>query len=318
MIVHEGYNSVPQAIRGGVVAIGNFDGVHRGHQALINEAAEAARATGRPVGVMIFEPHPREFFHPEESHFRLTTLAQKLAVFEAMGLDFVVVVPFDAELVTLDPADFVGKVLVEGLHVRHVVIGFDFYYGHQRRGSPETMVLSGSELGFKVTVVPPVAEGGEVFSSTAIRLKLAQGDVQAAALELGRLWRVGGPVIGGARRGTGLGYPTANVPMPKGTALGHGIYAVRAHVDGRVHDAAAYLGTRPTFDDGMPVLEVFLLDFDADLYGKVMEVEFVAFIRPDRKFDSAEALVRQMQDDVARAREILKNAPGGAGQSARS
>jgi len=318
MIVHEGYNNVPQAIRGGVVAIGNFDGVHRGHQALINEAAEAGCATGRPVGVMIFEPHPREFFHPEESHFRLTTLTQKLAVFEAMGLDFVVVVPFDAELARLDPADFAGKVLVEGLHVHHVVVGFDFYYGHQRRGSPESMVLSGSELGFKVTVVPPVAEGGEVFSSTAIRFKLAQGDVQAAAAELGRLWRVSGPVIGGARRGTGLGYPTANVPMPKGTALGHGIYAVRAHVDGHVHDAAAYLGTRPTFDDGMPVLEVFLLDFDADLYGRTMEVEFVAFVRPDRKFDSAGALVRQMEDDVARVREILKHAPGGAGQSARS
>lgn len=308
MIVHEGYKDLPPEIRGGVVAIGNFDGVHKGHQALIGEAVKAAREKDLRAGVMIFEPHPREFFHPEESHFRLTPLAQKLAVFETMRLDFVVVVPFDAALSKLEHFEFVDDVLAQGLDVRHVVVGYDFYYGRQRRGSPESMILAGIEYDFEVTVVPPVAEGGEVFSSTAIRLKLAQGDVQAAAAELGRRWRVSGAVIGGAKRGTGMGYPTANVPMPKGTALGHGIYAVRAHVDGRVHDAAAYLGTRPTFDDGMPVLEVFLLDFDDDLYGKAMEVEFVAFIRGDRKFDSAEALVRQMDEDVAKVRDVLKGA----------
>ncbi len=306
MIVHRGYKDVPPQARGGVVAIGNFDGVHRGHQALIGEAVKAARAKGQPAGVMIFEPHPREFFHPDESHFRLTPLEQKIAVFETMGLDFVVVVPFDAALAKLEHFEFVDDVLAQGLDVRGVVVGYDFYYGRQRRGSPESMILAGIEYDFEVTVVPPVAEGGEVFSSTAIRLKLAQGDVTGAAAELGRRWRVTGTVIGGAKRGTGMGYPTANVPMPKGTALGHGIYAVRAHVGGVAHDAAAYLGTRPTFDDGMPVLEVFLLDFDGDLYGQTMEVEFVAFIRGDRKFDSAEALVRQMDADVAKVREVLK------------
>jgi riboflavin kinase/FMN adenylyltransferase len=308
MIVHEGYKNVPPQIRGGVVAIGNFDGVHKGHQALIGEAVKAAREKDLRAGVMIFEPHPREFFHPEESHFRLTPLKQKLAVFEKMGLDFVVVVPFDAALAKLEHFEFVDDVLAQGLDVRHVVVGYDFYYGRQRRGSPESMILAGIEYDFDVTVVPPVAEGGEVFSSTAIRLKLAQGDVAGAAAELGRRWRVRGRVIGGAKRGTGMGYPTANVPMPKGTELGHGIYAVRAHVGGAVHDAAAYLGTRPTFDDGMPVLEVFLLDFDGDLYGQEMEVEFIAFIREDRKFDSAEALVQQMDVDVAKVRDVLKGA----------
>jgi riboflavin kinase/FMN adenylyltransferase len=308
MIVHEGYKDVPPAIRGGVVAIGNFDGVHKGHQALIGEAVKAARDRSLPAGVMIFEPHPREFFHPNESHFRLTPLDQKIAVFKSMGLDFVVVVPFDAELAKLEHFEFTDNVLAQGLDVRGVVVGYDFYYGRQRRGSPESMILAGIEYDFEVVVVPPVAEGGEVFSSTAIRLKLAQGDVAGAAVELGRRWRVRGRVIGGAKRGTGMGYPTANVPMPKGTALGHGIYAVRAHVGGAVHDAAAYLGTRPTFDDGMPVLEVFLLDFDGDLYGQEMEVEFIAFIREDRKFDSAEALVAQMDADVAKARDVLKGA----------
>jgi riboflavin kinase/FMN adenylyltransferase len=308
MIVHEGYRDLPPAIRGGVVAIGNFDGVHKGHQALIGEAVKAARERSLPAGVMIFEPHPREFFHPNESHFRLTPLDQKIAVFKSMGLDFVVVVPFDAELAKLEHFEFTDNVLAQGLDVRGVVVGYDFYYGRQRRGSPESMILAGIEYDFEVVVVPPVAEGGEVFSSTAIRLKLAQGDVAGAAVELGRRWRVRGRVIGGAKRGTGMGYPTANVPMPKGTALGHGIYAVRAHVGGAVHDAAAYLGTRPTFDDGMPVLEVFLLDFDGDLYGQEMEVEFIAFIREDRKFDSAEALVAQMDADVAKARDVLKGA----------
>jgi riboflavin kinase/FMN adenylyltransferase len=277
-------------------------------QDVIGEAIKAARESALPAGVMIFEPHPREFFHPEENHFRLTPLAAKLLVFEEMGVDFVVVVPFDAALAKLEHFEFTDHVLAEGLDVRHVIVGYDFYYGKQRRGSPESMILAGIEYDFEVTVIPPVAEGGEVFSSTAIRLKLAQGDVAGAATELGRRWRVQGTVIGGAKRGTGLGYPTANVPMPKGTALGHGIYAVRAIVDGTAHDAAAYLGTRPTFDDGMPVLEVFLLDFEDDLYGKEMEVEFVAFIRPDRKFDTSEALVQQMDEDVAKAREVLKGA----------
>ncbi|MCU0955574.1 MAG: bifunctional riboflavin kinase/FAD synthetase [Hyphomicrobium sp.] len=309
MIVHEGYKDVPPQIRGGAIAIGNFDGVHKGHRQLIEEAEKAGRAKGHPSGVMIFEPHPRAFFHPEETLFELTPLDRKLALLEAMGLDFVVVVPFDEALAKLEHFEFVDEVLAQGLDVRHVVVGYDFYYGRQRRGSPESMILAGIEYDFDVTVVPPVAEGGEVFSSTAIRLKLAQGDVEGAAAELGWRWRVRGRVVGGAKRGTGMGYPTANVPMPKGTALGHGIYAVRAHVDGRTHDAAAYLGTRPTFDDGMPVLEVFLLDFDDDLYGRELDVEFVGFIRGDRKFDNPEALIRQMDEDVAKVREVLKGAP---------
>ncbi len=306
MIVIEGSAEMPAPARGGVVAIGNFDGVHRGHQALIGEAVSLARKAGVAAGVMVFEPHPREFFHPDQNHFRLTPLKAKLKILATLGLDFVLVVPFDTALAALEHYEFVDKFLVEKLGVRHVVVGYDFYYGKQRRGSPESMILAGIEHDFEVTVIPPVAEGGEVFSSTAIRLKLAQGDVKGAAEELGRRWLVSGSVIGGAKRGTGLGYPTANVPMPKGTALGHGIYAVRAHVGGVAHDAAAYLGTRPTFDDGMPVLEVFLLDFDGDLYGQDMDVEFVDFIRGDRKFDYPDDLIAQMTADVAQVRDLLK------------
>jgi riboflavin kinase/FMN adenylyltransferase len=259
----------------------------------------------RASGVMVFEPHPREFFHPAEPLFRLTPLNRKLAVFEQLGLKLAFVENFDAHFASLSAEEFIERVLVAGLGVAHVIIGYDFYFGHKRAGNPQMLVEAGAKLGFGVTVVAPVAEAGEVFSSSAVRVYLAQGDVKGATQVLGEPWRVMGNIVGGAKRGTGLGFPTANVPMPKGTALAHGIYAVRAHVDGEVHNAAAYLGTRPTFDNGMPVLEVFLIDFKGDLYGHHIDVEFIDFIREDRKFDTAEALVTQMDEDVKKIRDVL-------------
>jgi len=305
MLVLHGYSEVPDAARGAVLALGNFDGVHRGHQALIAQAVEKARELNVPAGVMLFEPHPREFFKPGEAHFHLTSLAQKLLELEKLGINLAVVVSFDQEFASLSAEEFIGRVLVQALGVSHVVIGYDFFYGAGRKGTPDLMWRVGEELRFGVSVLAPVAHDGEAISSSGIRLKLAQGDVRAAAEDLGRNWRVAGKVVGGAKRGTGLGFPTANVPMPRGTSLAHGIYAVRAHLDGAAHDAAAYLGTRPTFDNGMPVLEVFLFDFNGDLYDRDMEVEFVERIREDRKFDTPDALVTQMQADVAKAREIL-------------
>jgi riboflavin kinase / FMN adenylyltransferase len=297
--------ALPGPLRGAAVAIGNFDGVHRGHQALIGSAIAQARARRVPAGILVFEPHPREFFVPAEPHFRLTPLPEKLRLFAAMGLDLAVVQAFDADLSRMSAHDFISRVLVDRLGVSAVVVGYDFFFGYRRAGTPQTLVDGGAGHGFGVTVLPPVAELGEVFSSTAVRLKLAEGDFAGAAQVLGRRWWVTGRVVGGAKRGTGMGYPTANVPMPKGTALAHGIFAVRV-LHGTAHyDGAAYLGTRPTFDDGMPVLEVFLFDFDGDLYGQDIGVEFVAFLRGDRKFDSAGALIAQMDIDVAHARAAL-------------
>ena len=305
MHVIHGHKHVSPEFRGSAIAIGNFDGVHRGHRALIVEAQAQARKAKAPSSVMIFEPHPREFFQPNEAHFRLTPLKRKLVLLETLGVDIAVVEPFNAELAALTAEHFIERVLVAGLGVVHVVIGYDFYFGHNRGGNPELMVRAGEELGFGVTVMPPIAEAGEPFSSSAVRLYLAQGDVKGAAHVLGSPWRVAGRVVGGAKRGTDMGYPTANLPMPKGTTLGHGIYAVRAYFDGIPHDAAAYLGTRPTFDDGMPVLEVYLFDFSADLYGREMEVEFIDFIRGDRKFRSVEELVAQMDEDIAKVQAVL-------------
>ena len=306
-VVH-GFDHVPHEARGATLAIGNFDGVHRGHQALFEAARAAVAKHGGLAGALVFEPHPREFFQPDRPHFRLTTLAQKIALFERYGLELAVVLTFDRGLASLTARDFIERVLVAGLGVRHVIVGHDFHFGKDRDGNTQVMLGMAKELGFGVTVVETVAEAGEIFSSSAIRADIAQGDVKSAADALGHAWRTSGKVVGGAKRGTGLGFPTANIPLAKGTALAHGIYAVFVHVHGERHEGAAYLGTRPTFDDGTPVLETFLFDFDGDLYGREIEVEFIDYIRGDRRFETIEALKTQMDKDCARARAILKAA----------
>jgi riboflavin kinase / FMN adenylyltransferase len=287
------------------LAIGNFDGVHRGHQALLATVQADATHRGVSAGVMIFDPHPREFFQPHAPHVRLTTRAQKLRIFERCGLDLAVVLPFDAALAALSPEAFITDVLVGALSVGHVVIGYDFNFGKARAGSPETMREAGQRLGFGVTVVQPVSDGRIAYSSSAIRAKLGAGDVAGAALALGHRWRMDGTVVGGAKRGTGLGFPTANITVPLGCGLAYGIYATRVHVNGEVHMGAAYWGSRPQFDNGQPILEVFLLDFDGNLYGQDLSVEFVDFIRPDGKFEGLEALKIQMQADCDAARRAL-------------
>jgi riboflavin kinase / FMN adenylyltransferase len=309
MIVVHGTADVPAAARGAVLAIGNFDGVHRGHQALLEAAITEARGRVGPAGAIVFEPHPREFFQPDTPHFRITPLPRKLELLEGLGLDVAVVVPFDASLAGLSAQAFIERVLVQGLGVAHVVVGYDFRFGKGRSGDPDTLRQAGAALGFGVTVVAQVAEAGEVFSSSAIRAELAQGDVRGAGQALGHWWRVSGRVVGGAKRGTGMGFPTANLALPRGTALAHGIYAVRVDAGERRLDGAAYLGTRPTFDDGEAVLEVFLFDFDGDLYGRDIGVEFIDFVRADAKFAGATALQEQMARDVERARQLLAAAP---------
>jgi riboflavin kinase/FMN adenylyltransferase len=255
---------------------------------------------------MVFEPHPRAFFRPERPHFRLNTLPRKIELLGRLGLDFTAVIDFDKTLAELTASEFITAVLVEGFAVTHVVIGYDFFFGKSRTGTPDLMCRAGEQHGFGVTVVQPVAEAGEVFSSSEIRAKLAEGDVRGAAQALGHWWRTGGVVTGGAKRGTGMGFPTANVRLAPGTSLGHGIYAVRIYIGADRHLGAAYLGTRPTFDDGPPVLETFLFDFDGDLYGKEIEIEFIDFVRADQRFKDMDALVVQMGKDCDRARQILE------------
>lgn len=300
------YKTVSPASKGAVMAIGNFDGVHRGHQAVIGTALKLAGDVGSSAGVMAFEPHPRQFFQPDKPLFRLTSLPVKLELFEALGLDLAVVLPFDKALSSLTAEEFVRAVLVEGLGIRHAVIGYDFHFGKGRGGTPAVLRGLGEQHGFGVTVVDPVGEGDLAFSSSMVRDCLRAGDPRKAADILGYWWRLRGPVVGGAKRGKGLGFPTANMEVEPGMELKHGIYAVRVTLpDGtRVH-GAAYLGTRPTFEAGAPTIEVFLFDFDGDLYGQAIEVEVIAFIRGDARFESEAALKAQMQADCAEAEARL-------------
>ncbi|MGE0854308.1 MAG: bifunctional riboflavin kinase/FAD synthetase [Hyphomicrobiaceae bacterium] len=307
-VVH-GYRQVPGTARGAVLAIGNFDGVHRGHRALLEATRTEGTKLGVAAGAIVFEPHPREFFQPERPHFRLTPLPLKLQLLAEFGLDLAVVLTFDRALADLQADAFIKQVLAHALGVRHVVIGDDFHFGKDRGGNSQSLCRAGAAFGFGVTVVAQVAHAGEAFSSSAVRAELAQGDVEGAAQMLGWWWRVSGRVIGGAKRGAGLGFPTANITLPPGTALGHGIYAVRVHLEEKTFSAVAYLGTRPTFDDGAAILEVFLFDFEGDLYGREIAVEFIDYIRPDRRFDNAAALQAQMDKDCASARGSLARAP---------
>jgi riboflavin kinase / FMN adenylyltransferase len=307
MRVLRSYQDVPPDLKGAAIAIGNFDGVHRGHQALLISARETARARGAPGGVMVFEPHPREFFRPAEPHFRLTPLERKIELCGRLDLDVAFVLRFDAALAGLSARRFIDEVLVTGLGIRHAVIGYDFFFGKDRGGNPDTLRSAACELGFGVTIIPPAAEAGEVFSSSGIRARLAAGDVKGAALMLGHWWRVAGAVTGGAKRGSALGFPTANITLPQGVALAHGIYAVRVLIGGERRAGAAYLGTRPTFDDGAPVLEVFLFDFHGNLYGRVIEVEFLDFVRADQRFSTIDALQAQIAKDCDRARTMIRS-----------
>jgi riboflavin kinase/FMN adenylyltransferase len=299
------WRDVPPELKGAVLAIGNFDGVHRGHQEVLGEAIRIAKTESRRAGAVIFEPHPREFFTPDTPFFRLTPLPLKLQLLEALGLDQTFVIHFDRELASLSAEAFATEVVAKGLGASHVVVGHDFSYGKGRSGTTAELAALGNVLGFGVDVVAPVGAGGTTFSSSRIREQLRQGETREAADQLGYWWRVRGQVSEGAGRGKGLGFPTINLPLAQGQDVCHGIYAMRVHHDGKRHHAAGYVGARPTFGAGEPLLEAYLLDFAGDLYGRDVEVEFIAFLRPDATFASADALAEQMREDCDRARAVL-------------
>ena len=299
------WRDVPAKLKGAALAIGNFDGVHRGHQEVLNAAIKIAREEGRRSGAVVFEPHPREFFAPDTPFFRLTPLPLKLELLEALGLDQTFVIPFDQALASLSAEAFATEVVAKGLGASHVVVGHDFSYGKGRTGTTEGLAALGRALGFGVDVVAPVGAHGATFSSSRIREHLRQGETREAADQLGYWWRVRGRVESGAGRGKGLGFPTLNLKLASGQDVRHGIYAMRIDVDGHSHPAAGYVGSRPTFGEGEPVLEAYLLDFAGDLYGKEVEAEFIAFLRPDQTFATPEALSMQMREDCEQARAIL-------------
>lgn len=310
MEVVRSFDALPANLRGAVFAVGNFDGLHHGHRAVIDQAKEVAREMDAPCGIITFEPHPRHYFSPNGPPFRLTPFSRKQTILKSWGLDCMVAVPFDAALAATTAESFVEDGLVAGLGVGHLVVGHDFAFGHKRRGNIAFLKEQATVFGFGVSIVAAhLAESGALYSSRAIRELLQSGRPRDAAESLGRWWAVDGIVKHGDARGRDLGFPTANLDLGDHLHPSLGIYAVRAglvEATGTTwHAAAANLGVRPTFDGREVLLEVHLLEFSGDLYDKTLDVSFIEYLRPEERFADVESLIVQMRADCAKARDIL-------------
>src|SRR6201986_580896 len=295
--------------KGSVVAMGNFDGLHLGHRAVINAALEMGKANVRHALAVTFEPHPRRFFSPTTPQFRLSDETAKLRLLAGTGLAGAVVMTFDKARAGTTAQDFIYHDLIARLGISGIAVGYDFHFGKGRVGSPGLLVSEAPRPGIEVDVQPHIDIDERPVSSSAIRMALAEGQIADATTMLGGPWFAAGTVIHGEKRGRDLGSPTANIRLDKTCGLKHGIYAVRVGRGSGRFDGVASFGRRPTFDNGAPLLEVFLFDFKGDLYGTTLDVAFIAFMREELKFDSSDALIRQMDDDSAKARAALAAAP---------
>ncbi|MCZ4354512.1 bifunctional riboflavin kinase/FAD synthetase [Roseovarius aestuarii] len=300
---------VDHSDRGASVAIGNFDGVHLGHQAVIDVARQAGERIDAPLGILTFEPHPRQYFAPDAPPFRLMGHAARANRLQKLGVERLYELNFNAALSALTPQEFARDVIVDGLGLRHVVVGADFCFGKGRAGNAEQLTQFGADLGFGVTIMPLLQGTTGQVSSTAIRIALTEGRTRDAAAMLGHWHRIEGTVIGGEQRGRGLGYPTANMSIDGLHPPRFGVYAVQVDVLNGPHagqyNGAASLGVRPMFNGEQPNLETFLFDFSGDLYGAELSVALVEYLRPEETFDSLDAFISQMDADCARARDIL-------------
>ena len=310
MRIFRHFHDLPAEARGAAVAIGNFDGLHRGHRAVIDEAGHMARAAGMPWAVLTFEPHPRAFFTPGAEPFRLTPFRIKARHIEAMGVDCMIVLRFDRAFSRQPAEAFVTDVLVKGLGARHVVSGYDFVFGHRRAGNTELLLHRGEKDGFGFTCVTAMRDAdGKAYSSTRVRALLKNAEPGAAAEVLGRHFEIEGRVAHGDHRGHAIGFPTANLHLGETLRPANGVYAVRAGVDRGAatvwHAGVANLGRRPTFAGTDVIFEVDLFDFDGDLYGRHLRVALVGYLRPEKKFDGLDDLKAQIAADSVRARHVL-------------
>ena len=309
MHVFRHFENLPDEVRGASVAVGNFDGVHLGHRAVIGEAGRIAHDQNIPWAVLSFEPHPRSLFTPDQAPYRLTPFRIKARHIEELGVDNLIVLHFDQELASLSADDFIMKVLVEGLVARHVVSGYDFVFGHRRAGNCELLLHKGQEQGFDFTCVSAVDDGETVYSSTGVRNCLKAGDPRGAAALLGRPFEIEGRVEHGDARGRTIGFPTADLHMGEYLHPAHGVYAVRAGIDEGTStkwmEGVANFGSRPTFDNKDTSFEAHLFDFDGDLYGRHLRIALVDFLREEKKFDGPDDLKAQIAIDSDMARRIL-------------
>lgn len=302
-----GLEGVPEGIKNAMVAIGNFDGLHRGHQHVFAALKARARAAGVPAVMLTFEPHPRDVFAPQPFMFRLTTEHAKTRIAEALGLDGIIIQPFNREFSQIRAEEFVARFLVGELRVKGVTVGADFHFGFQRKGTPEFLKAAGEENGFDVEVLDLLDEGDDRVSSTRIRTALGEGDIATATHLLGYRWFFSGRVVLGDQRGRTLGFPTANMPTPTGFGLAQGVYAVKARLGDRVLGGVAAYG-KPMFNNERPPFETVLFDFDEVIYGEELSVALLGHIRGQQVFSGLDELIAQMKDDAAKAREILATA----------
>ena len=314
MHIFRTWAEVPPPLRGGVIALGNFDGLHLGHQAVIGETVKTARAKGAAAAVMTFAPHPRLFFRPDQEPFLLSPFRLKARLIEALGADYLYVQTFDRDFSQRSAESFVADVLVGGLGISHIVVGFDYVFGHQRKGNVALLKALAAVHGFGVTAVAETgAADGVRYSSTNIRTHLKEGRPREAARLLGRSWEIEGRVEHGDARGRQLGFPTANVAYGDYLHPRTGVYAIRAGIDRGAdtiwHDGVANFGNRPTFDKTDVLLEAHLFDFAGDLYGKHLRVAFMDYLRPEQKFDGLPALKAQIAQDGEDARAALAALP---------
>lgn len=301
---------LPADARGAVVAIGNFDGVHLGHRAVIETAGRLAREQGRPWAVMTFEPHPHTLFRPDIPPYRLTPFREKVRHLEALGIDILIVAHFDRDFAMRTAAQFFEQTLMTEVGAAHLVAGADFRFGHDRSGDIACLGALGAPLGVGATAVDPFLDDtGEPYSSTRVRAALRNGDPRLATRLMGRAWEIEGRVDRGAQLGRTLGFPTANIDLAEYMRPKYGVYAVRAGIDkGRAtvwHDGVANLGKRPTVDGLAERFEVHLFDFDRDVYGHHLRVQMIDYLRPEVKFSGVDALKAQIAEDVGRAKAIL-------------
>ncbi|MEM8920205.1 MAG: bifunctional riboflavin kinase/FAD synthetase [Pseudomonadota bacterium] len=308
MRVFQGYQDLPADARGASVALGNFDGLHAGHRAVIDAATRAGASTGAPLGVVLFDPPPRRFFQPEAPSFRVMTPRARERALRDLGVDLLFVLPFNADIAAMSDAQFAKDVLADGLGVSAVSVGFDFQFGKGRMGDVVSLKAHGERLGFTTEVAERVADGVDKASSSAIRDRIASGDVAAAARMLGGLWTVDAEVEGGEKRGRTIGFPTANLRLGRIIHPAHGVYAVWTRLDGEAHwrPGVANFGRTPTTGERDPLLEVNVFNFDGDLYDRRLHVAFVDFLRAERKFDGLDALKAQIAADAEDARIRLE------------